>query len=206
MVINNFRLVACLLTASLFLIKCNCKKLQFDCTQIKYTFQVPLKAYPDKDSINIGDTIWFEINTAVKLKDTISGQMIDYANAGNLGSLVTFDRLSTAGQFTDRAANRFTYFLRFGREIPALDANWEKNYLFAEVNGRYIFLLGVIANEKGTYRILFSNSNNTYRNNDRCNKANFSFLFENTNQHYPLSPFYIPGTSPRGRDYYFVVK
>ena len=54
--------------ASLFLLKCECKKLQIDCTQVKYNFQLPVKAYPNKDSINIGDTLWLEINEPITFK------------------------------------------------------------------------------------------------------------------------------------------
>lgn len=31
------------------------------CAEIKYSFNINCKAYPDKDSINVGDTIWIEI-------------------------------------------------------------------------------------------------------------------------------------------------
>jgi len=69
--INKYVLAILLLT-SLFLMKFTCKKLEIDCTQVKYNFQLPVKAYPNKDSINIGDTLWLEINESVTFKNTNS--------------------------------------------------------------------------------------------------------------------------------------
>jgi hypothetical protein len=185
---------------------CDCKKISFDCTKQKYGFNLSVIAYPNKDTVVIGDTIWFEINSPTKLRDTITGQIIEYVNVANLGSLLSFDRLSVTGEFTDHSANRFNFLLRNGREIAAIDANWEKNYLFTEANNKYIFLLGVVPKEKGIYSILFSRAANVYRSTDECTKANFNIIFENTDQHYPLNPFYIPGTNPKGGDYYFIVR
>ena len=75
-----------------FFIKWDCKKFQFDCTQIKYNFQLPVKAYPDKDSINIGDTIWLEIDESTILKDSISSSNIDYNGTENYKGRIEFDR------------------------------------------------------------------------------------------------------------------
>ena len=120
--------------------------------------------------------------------------------------MLSFDRLSISNEFTEHSANKFSYLLKEGRETTALDPAWERNYLFAEKNGRYLFLLGIVAKEKGVYSIVFSDAANVYRSNDKCTKARFIILFEDTNQHYPLNPFYVPGTNPRSGDYYFVVR
>ena len=81
-----------------------------------------------------------------------------------------------------------------------------REYGFIQENNRCLFLLGVIPKQKGIYSILFSNSNNVYRKNDKCTKASFVLNFKNTNQHYYLSPFFAGGPTPIGGDYYFKVK
>jgi hypothetical protein len=176
-----------------------------NCTNVTYGFELPVKALPDKDTLNIGDTLWFEINHSTDFINT-DGKKITFSNAANLGSLLSFDKLSIAGTFTDHAANLFIFILKEGTEIKAFDNTWERNYLFAEKDAYYKFLLAVIPKEKGKFRLLFSNSNNTFRKNDKCTKANFTINFRNTNQHYYLSPFYTGQTNLVGGDYYFVVK
>lgn len=37
-------------------------KLRFDCVDSKYSFELGIKVYSDKESINVGGAIWFEEN------------------------------------------------------------------------------------------------------------------------------------------------
>lgn len=184
-----------------------CIKNGLDCANTKHSFELPIRAYPDKDSIAIGDTIWFEVNSPTQLQDGITGQLTDYSKTVNLGSGITFRALDAEDKFTISALNRFDFLLLEGIELRSGYSNGLGNeYRFTEKDFSFRFLLGIIAKEKGTYVVLFSRAGNVYRSNDECTKASFDIFFVNTNQHYPLNPFYIPGTTPRGGDYYFVVK
>jgi hypothetical protein len=192
---------------SLLLQRCSCTKTGLDCAQTKYNFELNVRAYPDKDSIAVGDTVWLEVNSPTQFKDAATGQMIDYSKAVNLGSGVTFSALSSINQFTINSVNKFDFVLKEGIELRRGYNNGLGNeYQFIGKNNLYVFLLGIVAKEKGIYSIVFSNAANVYRSNDNCTKAGFNIVFANTNQHYPLNPFYIPGTNPRGGDYYFKVK
>lgn len=184
-----------------------CIKIPLDCTATKYSFELKAKAYPDKDTISIGDTIWLEISSSTQFRDVMSGQIINYSNTVNLGSGITFSALSSANQFTINSVGKFDFVLKEGIELRRGYNNGLGNeYRFIERNNLYLFLLGIVAKEKGTYAIVFSNASNVYRSDDKCTKAGFNINFESTNQHYPLNPSYIPGTNPKGGDYYFVVK
>ena len=177
-----------------------------NCVQTTYSFQLPLKAYPDKDSINIGDTIWFEIDESVLLKNS-DGTIIDYSGASNLGSAISFGLFnSTINSWQNENPDNFTLYISDNKGTKINQNNISVEYNFSESNARYVFKLAAIPKNKGKFSVLFSNSNNTFRTKDKCTKANFTIIFENTNQHYPLNPFYVPGTNPRGGDYYFVVK
>ena len=151
----------------------------------------------------IGDTVWFEVNTPSLLKD-VNGQMVDYSTAANLGSAVSFHALSEDKQFTIKSVNKFAFLLKEGTQLRITDDLIEYN--FSEKNGNYVFKLGIIAKEKGTYGLIFSNAANVYRNNDKCTKASFNINFHNTNQHYNLNPNFQGGPIPVGGDYYFKVK
>ncbi len=67
----------------------SCNK-DFDCRGTIYSFEAFYKAYPDKDSIKINDTIWIESNTPTQLKDLISNRMVDYSGAANLGTAIDY--------------------------------------------------------------------------------------------------------------------
>ena len=53
---------ALLLTYCLFLITVSCEKRKEICQWSHFTFEHPVSVYPIKESYNIGDTIWFEMN------------------------------------------------------------------------------------------------------------------------------------------------
>ncbi len=46
----------------LFLISSSCKKTKEICKWSHFTFEHPVSVYPIKESYNVGDTIWFELN------------------------------------------------------------------------------------------------------------------------------------------------
>lgn len=200
-------IIAGALLSALLFTGATCNKTGLDCANTKYSFQLPVKAYPDKDSINIGDTIWLEVNESTSFTNTQNGQTLDYSGASNLGSTIAFGRYDTAlKSWTNENPDNFNLISKNNHDNLVNKTSIDVEYLFAEKEGKYVFLLGVVPKKKGLFSILFSNSNNTYRKSDKCTKANFNIIFENTDQHYPLNPFYIPGTNPRGGDYFFVVK
>jgi hypothetical protein len=183
----------------------SCNK-SFDCRGAVYNFEIGIRAFPDKDSIRVGDTLWLEVNEPTTLNDVQTGRAIDYSGAANLGSAIGFQGFSeTDGQFTTEAVQQFTFVLAQGVEVANRSPGLYKEYFFAEIGDRYAFMLGIVPKEKGTYSIVFSNAASVYRHNDRCTKANFALNFKNTDQHYYLNPNFQGGPTPVGGDYYFKV-
>ncbi len=199
---NKFSIIA-LLAICFLNYSFQCHK-PFGCAGAVYNFEMGIKAFPDKDSIHIGDTIWLIIDEPTTLKDVQTGRMIDYSGAENLGSAIGFHRLSQTNQFTVGAAAHFNLRLINGTEINNVDPTYLHEYSFEQVNNHYLFKLGVIPKQTGIYRLFFSNAANVYRSNDKCTKANFTLNFKNTNQHYYMSPTYQGGNLVGG-DYYFKV-
>jgi hypothetical protein len=195
-----------LLIALLF-IRASCATKALNCANTKYSFELPIKAYPGKEKMHVGDTLWFEITSPTTLKDQLSSKEIDYSNAANLGSSVAFSTLSSEGEFTINCVSRFDYLLKSGIELSRGYANGLINeYGFTETSNEYRFLLAIIPKDTGTYRIGFSNAANVSRQNDKCTKAEFALNFRNTDQHYYLAPGYNPnGPTLVGGDYYFKV-
>ncbi len=184
-----------------------CKKISLlGCTESSYSFNVDAKVYPDKDSINIGDTIWVEINSPTTFTDQFNTP-VDYSQANNLGTVMGFVKVINISPIQlENVVKDFSFLLIAGKEIQSLDTALIKEYLFQESGGRYLFKLGIIPKVSGTFSFNLGNAANVIRKGNSCPKAAFSFLLKNTtNQHYYLYPG-GRGVTPAGADYYFYVR
>lgn len=190
---------------SLASIYATCRK-HLDCRETVYNFEMGIKAYPDRDSIHVGDTVWLEVDESTMQADVITGGTINFTGASNLGSAIGFKKLSSAtNMFTIDAVQKLDFFLVKGKEVTNTLPSLYKEYFFAEENNRYIFKLGVVPKESGVFILVFSNATGVVRKSDNCTKASFILNFENTNQHHYLNPSFPGGTVAPGGDYYFKV-
>ena len=181
MAIKKHTFILSFLGLSLLNLQFQCHKT-IGCTETVYNFELGIQAYPDNDSINIGDTIWLEVNVPTTFTDIQTGRAIDYSNAANLGSAIGLIEL--LGNSNSReSANDFSYFLAKGRSINNPNQNLIREYSFEELNSKYIFKLGVIPAKTGVYRISVSDAANVYRQEDKCTEASFRINFKSTNQH-----------------------
>ena len=204
MVINKTKIVATIIVATIALSACNGCKNDICSGATTYYFQASAKAYPDKDSIQIGDTIWLEINCPTSFTDISSGQTIDYSEAANFGSAIGVGQLFGQDSVVP-AANEFNYQLAEGNTVVNANVNQIREYRFVQTNNSYLFKLAVMPKEKGFFGISFSPSVNVYRNSDKCTKANFNIEFKNTNQHFYLNENLQGDTASSVGSYYFKV-
>lgn len=183
-----------------------CKKNILGCTESSIFFNVDAKVHPDKDSINIGDTIYVEVNIPTTLADQ-NNTMIDYSKANNLGTVMGFVKVANVSPIKlDDAVADFSYSLISGKEISSSNSQILKEYLFEESSGRYLFKLAIIPKSSGTFSFNLGNAVNVIREGNSCPKAAFNFLLKNTtDQHYYLYPGGA-GVTPAGADYYFYVQ
>lgn len=201
----RIRTLAMLIVVFLLYTQASCGKL--NCDRSVHSFELLVRAYPDKEIIVVGDTIWFEIDSPTRFYDNVSDDTVDYRGAANLGSGMGVYRLAATGQFIEPAVPYFDFVLVEGMLLRSGYREGSGNeYRFIEKNNRYRFLLGVIAKTTGTYRVGFSRASNVYRNHDYCTKAGFTINFADTDQHYPLHPDYVPGPPLVGGVYYFKVE
>lgn len=181
-----------------------CNK-RIGCAENIYSFEIGVKAYPDNETMNVGDTLWLEINEPTTLSDTRTGRSIDYSNAENLSSNLGFSKLNESVPKWEDAADEFNYLLSEGSEIGPISPSLQREYRFAEKSGKYTLKVGIIPKSQGIFNVVFGNAANVYRTSDRCTKAAFTINFKETDQHYNLSPFFTGGPTPVGGDYYFKV-
>ena len=174
---------------------CTCKKdIIRNCADNVYTFKMGASVYSDADSIQIGDTIWLEASTPTSVKDSLTGKIVDYSGAENMGiavSLLLFVDNSIGNPNPIYALSNFDYIIKVGSLYTS--DQYANNYLFDETNGNYIFKIGVVANQTGLYSMSISDAINVYRKNDECTKASFSITYQQTNQHLYLYQNLYPG-------------
>src|SRR5258705_11328590 len=130
-----------------------CKKSLICDNSISYSFQMPGVAYPDRDSIHIGDTIWIEINIPTTLRDMINGQNVDFSNASNLGDdigLVILTGIGNPVPTVTYANDNFNYVLVKGTQ-GVTSVSGIRNFFFAEANGTYSLKVVIVAKNVGIY-------------------------------------------------------
>lgn len=202
----NIKKIAVLVIIYSSTVYSTCKKSILGCASSTYSFEIDARIYPDKDTVQVGDTIWVEINSPDVFTDQISNQQINFSNANNLGTDMGFVKLINPSpiQLAD-AVSLFHFTLLFGIEEKSNDTALIKNFLIKEKNNRYQFKLGITPKDTGTFRFNLGNFVGVYRNGNSCPKADFFTKLVETNQHYYLYPG-GSGVTPTGADYYFYVR
>ncbi len=162
-----------------------CGKVGRNCSDNIYSFNSDsAKVYPDKDSIQVGDTLWLEASTPTTVKDSTTGKTVDYANAENMGiaiSMLLFNENSTSNPNPTYGLSDFDFAIKEGSYYTS--NQYANNYLYDEANGYYNFKIAVIAHQTGLYALSISDAINVYRKDDKCTKASFSITFQQTDQH-----------------------
>ena len=181
-----------------------------DCARTDYSFEGFFKAYPDRDSIRIGDTIWLETKIPVVSKDVISGEMINYTGAINLSTAIAFYELipGPGDPAPLDAANFFNYVLKKGLARPSVDINYVREFRFVEEAGFYLFKLAIIPIKRGLFAIYPGDAANVYTKSNKCQKSSFSLTIKDTNQRIFLYEQSRPGYTASGyeRSHMYVFK
>lgn len=198
--------IVLILIVGLLSIYSRCSKEVLGCNENGYAFTIDAKVYPDKDSINIGDTIWAEMKFPSSLLDQAS-QRVDFSKANNLGTEMGFVKVINISPVDLKdAVNDFAFVIVSGKELASSSTQLLKEYVFQESGGNYMFKLAIIPKSSGTFRFNMVKATNVYRAGNACPKASFYYqLFNTTNQHYYLYPG-GNGVTPAGADYYFYVR
>lgn len=189
----------------------SCNK-NFDCRGTIYNFEALYKAYPDKDSIRINDTIWLELSTSTQLIDLTTNKIVDYSGAANFGTAISYGEL-TGGDFYNTgavaAANHFENILVNGSSSQSLNPEKVRIFFFEEKNGMYLFKVGIVPKKTGIFLIGAGNASGVYQKSNSCRKSSFQLTFKDTNQHLYLleqsRPGYTPSEYERTHAYCFKV-
>jgi len=210
---HTFILTIYLLLIYFITVQSHCSK-RFNCSETIYSFEINSRAFADKDSIVINDTIWVEVNCPTNLLDKLSQRTINYSNAQNLGTvlqLVEFIGGSILDPGAIGAASDFNINIVYGSIVQS-SINPEKNreFLFEEFQNTYRFKVGVVPKKQGIFALAVLDAANVYTKQNKCDKAGFTITFANTNQHLYFyeqnRPGYTPSEYERNHMYCFKVK
>ncbi|MEP7229636.1 MAG: hypothetical protein ABI691_05260 [Ginsengibacter sp.] len=183
-------LVICSLIG-LFLIFFGCRK---PCTKNHYDFNGTSVFSPEKDGINIGDTIWFNSIISIKNLDTKSNQIIDYSGASNVSTQINFNTANSTDP-TIGSIDSFKFIK--GKGEISINTNFPQASMavtYVEEKDNYLLSFGIIAIKKGVYVITEVDLENSYK---KCSDAYVTITLNNINKHqhyldstyYPNSPY-----------------
>ncbi|TXK22434.1 hypothetical protein FVR03_23035 [Pontibacter qinzhouensis] len=175
-----------------------------------YNFYVEAYFTPEKDSLRVGDTLYFISEFPKRLNPHGSQSSVDYSNANISGSLSVV-KLTPRTQFGTDAVFDFEYVSLAGqmyntRDIPNPDGF--QQFFYQESEDKYHIKIAIIPKEKGTYGLgILSTASNGRSGGNGCDKASFNTTVSNTdiNVHYLEEFTGLPVTIRPSNGYYFRV-
>jgi hypothetical protein len=151
------------------------------CHEPDHNFRIFDSFFPEKDSIKIGDTLFF---TCIILKmetDIDTHVLINFSNLDNLGNNLIVSDISKFNQQRN-AADSFSFFNVYG-EIYS-DQYSAKQLKFEESDTSYSLKVGLIALKAGRYIFTLPDAPGIYRKGHlKCGRGNFEILNSNVDKH-----------------------
>jgi len=163
---ENIVIIIILILTGCFFINSGCHK---PCVPNHYNFQIDSTSIkPAKDSITIGDTLFFESITSTSMTNKSDRKLINYSGADNLGSVLGIGELVGLNQIGD-AVNYFSYIPIQGKIYTdnQLSPNRVKQIIFIEENGSYNLRFAIIPQKKGIYVLTIADMPDVVRKCDR---------------------------------------
>ena len=199
--------VAILLITAVATTFSTCKKGGILGCHQSFAFTIDAKVFPDKDTVNIGDTIFVEVNFPTTLTDSSSGEIANLNGGSGVSTDMGFVKLVNNSPIElDDAVADFDFKLINGKELPTSKPQLIKLYSFDESGSQILFKLAIVPKVTGTFSFNLGSAPDAEEKNSRCPTFTLNYLLKNTtNQHYYLYPG-GSNVTPEGADYYFYVR
>jgi hypothetical protein len=150
---------------------------------------------PDKDSIHVGDTLWFICSVPANLKYYVSNisDSGSYNITGATNFRTDFHLTTPVGVgLQDDAIDSFSFILGQGSAQPEpLAPGSAKTISFALNSDKYIVSFGMVAKKKGIYVLIILD---IYQAMIDCDKLSVTILMNNIDEHlHYLQDIYFGG-------------
>lgn len=152
---------------------------------------------PGKDSVLIGDTLWFNSSFPVNLKYLSAGgndsSVINLSRALNVATDIHFNAIPKKDTITE-ALDSFILIPQKGEiKVNSLSSRNTETITFKEEQSNFVVSFGIIAQKRGIYCITILDLYQVMKN---CTKASVAIPISNsTDQHlYYLNAVYFPGS------------
>ena len=153
--------------------------------------------FPDKDSLQIGDTLWFSCSFPTNLKylpgGAIDSSVVNLRGASNVSTDLNFHAIPKKDTITE-ALDSFKITPQKGAiQTNPLLPHGAETITFAEEQNYYTISFGIIPQKRGIYCITIIDIYQLMKN---CTKASVTIPISNSiDQHlYFLSDAYFPGS------------
>ena len=150
--VKLFNMIFFILFFCWLMVNYGCNKL---CTPNHFVFNATgCVIQPNKDSIRIGDTLFFSSSIPTLMTNLDDGKKIDYSAAVNFGSILGVAE-PTGVNTSSGAIDYFSYIPQKGEIYtdPTLSPNIVKQTKYIEQNGNYILSFAIVPKRKGIFFI-----------------------------------------------------
>lgn len=150
------------------------------CHEGNYHFTTYDMFSPEKDSINVGDTLYLYCSISKNQNS------VYFSRAENLVSDLVLSNIDSFGTSSRGAVKDFDYFSIIGQLTTDSRLSPDNNFqiYYIESDSAYTFKAGFIALKKGRYIFTYTDDTGVYRKGSvKCGIADFIFLNGNANNH-----------------------
>lgn len=152
------------------------------CHEPDYDFSVYESFSPEKDSMNVGDTLYLNWEILKMQKDKNTGTLINFSNLGNLGDNLVISDITKFHDAKREAADSFSYINIYGKIYS--DNYGAKQFQFMETDSSYLLKVGLIPLKAGLYVFTIPDATGIYRNGHvKCGIGDYAVLNANVNKH-----------------------
>ena len=177
-----------------------CKKNKGECIGNAYALKETWNVLPQKDSINIGDTLIFSSSFSNRPFDFNTNTNVNFSGDALVGTSFSI-RIVKGYNDLRPAIDSFSLFLLEGRyNDNDLKPTQIKDIFWTESNNRYKIKIGIIARKKGDYSITISDAIGRLKKSNECENGAGIILSNSNikNNAYLSHPYYglpyVPGT------------
>lgn len=169
-----------------------CKKNKGECIGNAYKLKETWNVLPQRDSVNIGDTLFFSSSFSNMPFDYNTNTNVDFSGNALIGTPFSIRSIKGFNNLKP-AIDSFSYFLLEGSYKDGdLSPNEIKSIFWIESNNQYKIKIGIIARRKGDYMVTIPDAIGRLKKENECESgAGITLSNSNSkNNAYLSRPYY----------------